>query len=59
MKVDEILYLMAPHDIVIVMESETGCTLRCLPVEEVPWEIRDMEALGLRIYDDDTLQINV
>ena len=59
MKVDEILLLMPLHEIVVVRESETGFTLRCLPVEEVPWEIRDMEAVGLRFFDEYTLQINV
>lgn len=59
MKVDELLYLLSLHDSVLVRESETGCRLYYGSVVEAPWAIRDMEALGLRIYDDYTLQINV
>lgn len=59
MKVDEILSLMALLDSVLITESVSGLRLYSGIVEEVPWAIRDMEALTIYIYDDETLQIAV
>mgnify|MGYP003293356398 CR=1 FL=1 len=59
MKVDEILLMMALLDSVLITESDSGCTLYYGTVEEVPCTIRDIEALTICVYDDETLQIHV
>ena len=59
MKIDEILLLMALLDSVLITESDSGLALYYGTVEEVPWAIRNIEALSICVYDDETIQIHV